>query len=211
MNGYTKQLKTVGFLVGTILVTILIWAILSMTSNSGKVTTTIEVMPTDAVVKMDDTTISGGTHSIAPGKHVFTAAKTGFSTATVTITISKDVNYVGLLPTPVSNEAKKWAIQDDVWPKREHIAGARSIAIGTEAYNNNPLINYLPYSDITGPFSIDYASDPLDSTKTRVIISNSTADGRLKALEWIRAKGIDPADLILEFEDFQNPTTQGDI
>lgn len=211
MNSSTKQVKTIIMLVCFIIASLVLWASFSTASNAGKIATKIDVMPTDAAVKIDNIPSGGGTHYLAPGSHVFTASKVGFSTATITLTISKDVHYVGLLPTPVSDEAKKWAAEDDVWPKRERIAGARSETTGTEAYTNNPLLNYLPYSDITGPFSIDYASDPFDSTKTRVIISNSTPQGRLKAIEWIRSKGVDPADLTIKFDDFFNPTTPGDI
>lgn len=210
-NQDMNQIKKVVFLVAFIIVFVIGWGVFASVSHSGKVATTVEVLPKDATISMNGKTIKSGTLYLAPGRYSFVAKKSGFADANVTLTINNDKHYVGLLPVPESDDAKNWAQNEDVWPERERIAGARSEAAGEETTLRNPLIDYLPYSDIMGPFSIDYAFDAVDTTKTRVIITNSTPDGRLRALKWIRNQGVDPADLTIEFVDFQNPTNQGDV
>jgi hypothetical protein len=204
-NSNQRQLKKIGVLITVIVVLLLGWFVFLRTSQSGKIGVTVEVLPRDSTVKMDGETITAGKVYTTSGKHVFTAEKSGFKTATVTLTVSTTNNYAGLLPQPQSDEANKWSAQDDVWPKREEIAAKRADTAGEETAAQNPLLEYLPYDDISAPFSIDYYFDTNDSTKTYVLIKNSTADGRIRAINWIRDKGIDPADLNIIFDDFQNP------
>jgi len=179
--------------------------------HTGKIATTVEVQPKDSVVKMGGAVIGSGTIYLSPGEYSFTAEKTGFTTAKQTIIISKDNHYVGLTPTPVSTEAIAWSNQTENALAVEQIGSKRSDTSGQTASTKNPLIDRLPYSDILGPFTVDYAFDTTDSTKTKIVIMDSTANGRVKALQWIRSQGVDPADLTIEFQDFTNPTNQGDI
>jgi len=200
-----RQLVKIGILLGVIVVLWLGWLVFLKTSHSGKIGVGVEVLPSDSIVKIDGAQISAGTIYTTPGKHVFTAEKSGFKTANVTLTVSSTNKYVGLLPEPQSDEANKWAAQSDVWPKREEIASRRADAAGEETDAQNPLLQYLPYDDISAPFTVDYYFDTKDTTKTYVLIKNSTANGRIRALNWIREKGIDPADLNITFDGFQNP------
>lgn len=74
----------------------------------------------------------------------------------------------------------------------------------------NPIIEYLPYADVSGPFSIDYGfTDPNDRFKFFILISNATPEGRQKALEWIRAQGVDPSTLDIRYKDYTR-TLEGD-
>lgn len=69
---------------------------------------------------------------------------------------------------------------------------------GTAA-TNLPLEYELPYTDINGPFRIQY----LYTDKGHVVIGidNATPDGRKKALKWLRSKNINPADIIINYLD----------
>lgn len=183
----------------------------SQVGRSGKIAVTVEVLPKDSQVMLDGKEIDEGTIYLAPKTYTFTAAKAGFETVSVNLTVTEDNHYVGLLPKPASADAENWAAKEDVWPERERIAGRRSETLGKETALRNPLLDKLPYSDIMGPFTVDYAFLKTDSTKTRVVIYNSTENGRIKALQWIRSQGVDPADLMIEFEDFDNPTSRGDV
>lgn len=202
--------KKIIILALAVAIMILLFFMIQGFSRSSKIATTIEVMPKDSIVKMDGKTISSGTLYVKPGEHVFTAEKSGFNTAKSTIIIAKDNHYAGLTPDPVSADAISWAKQPQNALEIERIGGIRSENSGKDASLKNPIIDRLPYSDILGPFTVDYAFDATDSTKTHIVISNSTPNGRVKALQWIRDQGFDPANLTINFEDFNNPTNQGD-
>lgn len=186
---------------------------ISLNANrSGKIATTIEVMPEDATITIDGKRSNHGTVYLEPGSHTFVASKTGFTDDKETLTISAESNYVGLLPAPVSDEARKWAEQAEIIDKIESITGSIASAEGSITTTKNPLINYLPESNIEAPYTISYRLVENDSggEDAVIIIKNATPSGRIKALAWIKEQGFDPADLQIEFEDFQNQLEAGD-
>lgn len=69
------------------------------------------------------------------------------------------------------------------------------------------ILYNLPVTDINGPFTIEYlyTKDGVDYIK----ITDSSPQGRVNALHWLRERGIDPTELIIQFEDFKNPLDSG--
>jgi hypothetical protein len=65
-----------------------------------------------------------------------------------------------------------------------------------------PLENQLPYTDINGPFKIIYMykQDNIDV----IGVTNSTPNGRKKAIEWIKSKNIDPSSIIINYLDMRD-------
>lgn len=63
--------------------------------------------------------------------------------------------------------------------------------------------NSLLIIDINGPFTIEYlyTKNNVDYIK----IADSSPQGRMNALHWLRVRGIDPTDLNIRFDDFTNP------
>lgn len=57
--------------------------------------------------------------------------------------------------------------------------------------------------DINGPFTIEYlyTKDSVDYIK----VTDSSPQGRMNAMHWLRERGIDPTDLGIYFDDFANP------
>jgi hypothetical protein len=65
-----------------------------------------------------------------------------------------------------------------------------------------PLENQLPYTDINGPFKIIYM---YKQDNTDVIgVTNSTPNGRKKAIEWLKSKNIDPSSIIINYLDMRD-------
>ncbi len=64
-------------------------------------------------------------------------------------------------------------------------------------------------TDVSGPFTIEYMY-----TKNRVDyikVVDSSPQGRMNAIYWLRERGIDPTDLGIRFDDFTNPlNSRGD-
>lgn len=72
-----------------------------------------------------------------------------------------------------------------------------------ELGGESPLVNILPATDVTAPFTIKYVT-----TKNNVPsleISDSTPIGREKALEWLYSRDYNPTQLDISFLDFLNP------
>lgn len=75
--------------------------------------------------------------------------------------------------------------------------------------DNYPLIGKIPRIDITGPYSIDYGGDSSGNAAS-LIIYDSTPNGRVAALQWIRAQGVDPTTLDIRYDEYINPLTSGE-
>lgn len=195
--------------IGLLLVAVLtVWSIYNWFAHRGDVGVEIETVPGDAQVLLDGEKLSSSKPYIEPGTYTFSATKDGFEKATREITISSTSHYVGLVLSPVSEDAQKWAAdnQDAYEDVGTQIVDERVDTVE----DKNPLLAKLPYIDVMGPFAIDYEFSSETSYDATIVIRNSTPNGRLKALQWIRTQDIDPADLTIRFEDFSNPTNQGD-
>ncbi|MDO8336607.1 MAG: hypothetical protein Q7T74_07605 [Candidatus Saccharibacteria bacterium] len=60
-----------------------------------------------------------------------------------------------------------------------------------------------PVTDINGPFTLEfmYKKNNVDYIK----ITDSSPQGRMNAMHWLRTRGVDPTDLSIRFDDFKNP------
>jgi flagellar basal body-associated protein FliL len=68
---------------------------------------------------------------------------------------------------------------------------------------SSKALHTLPITDINGPFTLEYLYTKNDVDYLKV--SDSSPQGRMNALHWIRENGLDPTDLNVQFEDFTNP------
>jgi len=172
----------------------------------GKVPIDIVVNPSDASISIDDRRVSSGTQYLNPGTYTFKAEREGWFPDEVSVTISDRLSSVALLPTPSSDEAREQAERDST--VREGLSSIAANARGLDIRSAYPILNELPYSDVSGPFKIDYGFNQ-DNTKTPyLIVSYSTPHGRNKAIDWLKANDTNLTTTEILFEDFQNPTYQ---
>lgn len=205
---FNKQLRVVLWITALLLVIVVAWGVYGSIKHRGLVGIDILTVPGDAEVMLDGKPVSSKPY-LKPGTYSFTATKDGFKKSSLDMNISESHHFVGIALTPQSEDATKWAeINQDEYEK----LGSRMIDERITTVDDvNPLLSKLPYIDVMGPFSISYAFSSEDSVNAYIIIKNATPAGRVKALQWIRAQGVDPADLNIQFQDFINPTTQGDV
>jgi hypothetical protein len=185
-------------------VVVLVFVLLSR--GRGGLLIDVEVFPRDARLYINGKESSAGTIRLAPGDYVFTAKKEGFSDAVEKTSISEKRTYIALLPAPVSDEAIRWANENNA--ERERLGGENALSRGEGYRSKNPIIEILPEYNIAGPFSIDYGASNDTSDNTYLLIGNSTPRGRVRALQWIRDHGYNPSELDIRFEDFVNPATE---
>ncbi len=206
---YSKQLRLI---IGAVIFLVLVfaaWGVYNSIVHRGKIGVKVQTVPGDAQVLVNGKPLSSSTAYLEPGTYTFTATKEGFEKSTVEIAVKPSRRSVSLTLPPVSDEAQKWAAENQ--GKYEEIGSQMIDERVLIVEDENPLLNKMPYDDIMGPFSINYEFASETDYKAKMIIRNSTPSGRIKALQWIREQGVDPADLNIEFEDFHNPTNQGDL
>jgi hypothetical protein len=204
-----KRIRIILAIVGLLAIGLIVYAIIHSATTSGKVQVTINTLPGDASITVNGAS-SGHTAYLVPGKYSFKATKDGFSDGSVDLYISNDVDTVYIPLTPVTAAAKSWASAESVRNQYEEYGGMARQYEGMAMNEQNPIIEYLPYADVSGPFSIDYGfTDPNDRFKFFILISNATPEGRQKALEWIRAQGVDPSTLDIRYKDYTR-TLEGD-
>lgn len=81
--------------------------------------------------------------------------------------------------------------------------GTDEIAETEEGLPVHEILYGPPVTDVTGPFTIEYiqTKDRVDYIK----VVDSSPQGRMNAMHWLRERGIDPTDLDIQFDDFANP------
>lgn len=204
-----KYIVVSSIIFGLLVVFLIVIAIVNYLNTQGKIKVSIQFLPTDAKVYVDGTTITGDTTYLTPGEHTFVASKAGFADDKQVLSISKDINVVGLAPNPQSNEAIQWASDPSIQAQREAIGTIAASSRGNTLTTNNPIITQLPYVDISGPFAIDYGYTGAGNTSIYLSIHDSTPHGRQGAIDWIKSQGFDPATLDIRFDGFNNPLTAG--
>ncbi len=183
-------------------------AVFTLSNQVGKVGVTIDVLPSDAKITVDDKPI-GTTAYITPGVHTFKATKKGFRDATTVLSISESRNTVSLLLPANSVEAQIWYNSYPDQQKVQSLSDKSANERGMTMHTRFPLIDKLPYIDIGGPFAIDYGFTGTANADIYFTIHDSTPAGRIKALQWIKDKGFNPAELDIRYEEFINPLKNG--
>lgn len=207
-----KNLSTKQKLIFVAIAIVLVYFMISVANffiNSGKTKVTIEVAPEDSIVYVDGKKFKAGSLYLDRTSHAFVAKRDGFKDDVVTIVVGQEPARVGLLPFPNTDEAKKYLrLYPEVQQQRESIDGANNQGLGTAIVNQTPLIKLLPSTNINAPYVIDFGPSKTRTNGTVIYIGDSTSEGRISALKWIRAQGYNPSDLEIVFSDFSNPITQ---
>ena len=191
------------FVIGLGVFILMAFMLLNTLSHAGKVYASIYVLPEDATRKIEGKEVGGGIW-LEPGTYRFSAEKQGFTKDEQVIRVSADTPELYLLPTPASNETRRWASQEAVSVKREMYAGLKASLVGENIRSSTPIIEFLPHYDIAAPYSIDYGLE--ENNHVYLLVGNSTPSGRVRALQWLRDKGFNPSELDIRFDDFNNPT-----
>jgi hypothetical protein len=183
------------------------WFFTSIATRHGKAKVTLVALPKDSVITIDGQRSQAGDVYLKPGSHTFIAAKDGFTDAKKILKTQKgEKQVVYLLPIPSSQKALEYlASNPNIQAQREAVGGQEDTTITKETTAQSPIIKLLPFTDIYGPFSIDYGTSHDRVNGTYLTVSDSSPNGRAKALQWIREQGYDPTSLEIQFSDFDNP------
>lgn len=171
----------------------------------GKVAVEVLAHPSDTTITIDGDAYSPGTIYLRPGEYTLLAKKNGWTNATASIIVTKQPRSVALVLEPDSVQAYKILEDEKVIAEREALAAVTANARGEDIRSRYPIIERLPYSDISGPFKIDFGFDQLDKTTPYLIVSFSTPKGRRLAIDWLKKNNVDLVKTEVIFEGFNNP------
>lgn len=82
---------------------------------------------------------------------------------------------------------------------------SKNIPPSHDEMQESPLVNILPHTNISAPYTIQYITS--DKNTPVVSVSNSTPIGRERALDWLRSSGYNPTYLKIIFVDYSNQIT----
>ncbi len=173
-------------------------------TRQGKVPTTLQAVPADAVIALNDSPAIPGVIYLKPGSYAVAAHKDGFIDNKFTIKIADDGNkqVISIMLDPSSNEAKQWAKDhQDLYLAPEKDAAAESARQGEIFQRANPIVTKLPYEDPY--FTIGYISP--DNKTAQITIAAVSALYRHNALQQIRTWGYNPADFKIIYTNYVSP------
>jgi len=204
-----QKYKAVFAAVGVfIILGIVIFGSIAFYERNGKMSVTINTLPDDSIVTLNNVTLSSPKTYLTPGTYTATIARSGFATENRTVVITEEgQNVFSIALVPITEEARKWAEKH----KDEYNQFANSVRnISQNRYDalkqNNPITDKLPYKNLL--FSISYRPDEADLSGTRIVLEITASETyRQAALFQIRKWGFDPTDYRINFSDYQNPIT----
>ena len=207
MTNYLSK-KAVYWIVGVLVILLIANFAYTSITRSGKTKVDVLVIPKNATIYVDNKKVGSKNLYLKPGEHTFLASAENFQNDSVTLQVGEDSMDVGLLPEP--NEDNNYFEENPrLQQQRETIGALKASQRGDAISKESPILDNLPISDVYGPFKIDYGIVDANTYRTFLTVSDSSPQGRYRALDWIRDQGQDPTDLEIRFPDFSNPLVQG--
>lgn len=169
-------------------------------TRQGKIAITVTAVPSDTTITLNGSQkINPGVIYLAPGTYSVVGHKDGFDDFTREFSLDKDNSRITVPLVPSSEEAKKWA-QDNQskYSELEKIGGAIAAKNGEKFHKENPIVSKLPYENPY--YTIGYQSS--DDKTVTLIITAPSARYRYSALQEIRSWGYDPTDFKILYTNY---------
>lgn len=194
-----------------IFVFVFLWWAVGFVSRVGKAQLTINVAPRSADITINGKAGHGGVNYVKPGKYTVVAKKDGFSEVTRTLVVNSNQS-INMLLEPQTEGAQDYLTNNPEERKAyEDLTAEVAKQKGDAQRKSTPLITKLPYTDLIGPFSVDYGPDSNEGQGGVIIlVSDSTAPGRYAAQQWIQDQGQALSEANVIYTDFVNPLAQGE-
>lgn len=172
-------------------------------TRQGKIAITVTAVPSDTKITLNGSqTISTGTVYLAPGTYSITGHKDGFKDFQEDVTFDDTRARLVIALLPLSDEAKKWAQDNESKYAELGKAGSEAAAKnGARFRESNPIVNNLPYENPY--YSIGYQSS--DNKTISLTITAPSARYRYSALQQIRSWGYDPTDFKILYTNYVSP------
>lgn len=189
-------------IIGFLCIPLVIWGFTTL-PQQGRVAVSVEVLPGDATVKINDQDYSGQkTIHLEPGTYTAVVSHEGFETDTQQLIVEegdKDLTLFSV-PSPNTSEAERWVLENQgAYQTLEGKAGAAAVQEGAEFIEAYPLTKWLPVQKSI--YTIGYK----EVSGGIIVTINAFGGYREAALQEIRDLGFDPSDYTIEFVNYRNP------
>jgi PEGA domain len=168
-----------------------------MVTRGGEATLVVSSVPDDLRLTLDGKVIAqNGETTIREGKHTLTASRSGFEAKAETFSVREgETARFAFYLSANGPEGRQWYREHpDAEREKEGEGSRRFDETSRENTENYPMVRQLPY---IGPsFRIDYGvskAHPRDASKVGIYVKEFSPGGRVKALDWMRQNGYDPA------------------
>lgn len=198
-------IKPIHIIIATVFVLGLILFAVIMKTYEAANPVVIKKVPSDATLLVDGKQINGGRTDLSNGTYTVKAERSGFNSTTFTTLITDDVKYIAVTLTPSSDEARKWAEDNqNAYLELERFVGSTTETSGQTLAAKNPIVTSLPLSDFS--YSVGYVKDPKDTSGTSIILTVHALDGYWNAaIRSIYDAGYNPADYTITLNKLSNP------
>ena len=161
------------------------------------------VVPSGSSVKLDGKGVKSGLLAVAPGNHKIIVSRPGFSTQTENISLElKEQRFVGIGLLPNSPETRSWyRDHPDEQLILESISSRSFDQFSEDIVKKVPLVAELPFIDQL--YRIDYGASrqqPSNPSAVAIYVKYYSQSGKQQAIDWIKFKGYDPANLEIIYE-----------
>ena len=169
-------------------------------TRQGKIAITVTAVPGDTKITLNGSQkIGTGVVYLTPGTYSVLGQKDGFEDFKEDIKFDDTRARLVVTLIPSSDEAKKWAKDNQSqYLELEKKGGAIAAKNGEEFKKANPIVNNLPYENPY--YTIGYQSS--DNKTITVIITAPSARYRYSALQQIRSWGYDPTDFKILYTNY---------
>lgn len=179
----------------------LVVLLLSMQTPADHTKLEISLFPSDSVLTIDGKNYKNKQSiTLRNGNHKATIKRDGFSTLDTDFTVSKGDKYLTYILEASSEEFVDYVTDnqqdyDDTYGK-----SSEQLTIALDRQNEEtPILSVLPYDQGVYIIGTIIGSDPL------VVEIVGSTGYRNEAIKKLYELGIDPADYIIKFRDYNNP------
>lgn len=199
--------KQISIAVAILLGVLFIWTTVSLVGRIGKVPVIVSVVPANATITLGEHSLRNGTAWLTPDTYTLSVSREGFMAQkrSIVVTDSKTENVVAVSLVAQSDDAKKWAEQNEKEYKDNERYGSRQARADGEYFTEkNPITTKLPFTDPY--YKIGY--EKVGDSDIKLTINTTSPRYRFYALEKVRQWDYDPTYFVIEFKDFKNPLEQ---
>lgn len=192
-------------LVFVVLIAIVAGAYLIIEQSRSGISSTVYIVPADAVATIDGQPLKPGNQKIPAGDHDIVVRKYGFTDYQQTTTINDTRTTIDVALIPESGEAIAWAEANaDLYRLKESRASKLLSQSGKAFSDDNPIVSHLPIDNMV--YTIGYRRASSDPTSNAIIIEIDAIKGyRNGAIQKIKDLGFNPAEFTITFRDYRNP------
>ena len=184
-----------------VILAVMIVLLLSIQTPADHTKLEVSLFPADSVLTIDGKNYKNKQSiNLRNGNHKATIQRDGFSTLDTDFTVSKGDKYLAFILESSSEEFVDYVTDNQQDYDDTYSKSSEQLTIALDRQNEEtPILSVLPYDQGVYIIGTIIGSDPL------VVEIVGSTGYRNEAIKKLYELGIDPADYIIKFRDYNNP------